>query len=172
MIRVKIVGITRESNVAVMTADSVSLCTSSPADPEAAALILELNEWLNELYHPDDNHFSMEADEVSGNRGTFVLARLEGRPAGCGGVRLLDDGRAEIKRMYVRPEARGRGIGRRILLHLEQEARTRGAQQLLLEMGGEQPEARSLYSSFGLEPVPCWGEYLATAQSVCLGKYL
>lgn len=146
---------------------------ASPTDPEAMALIKELNTYLDGLYSPDANHFSLEADEVTGSSGVFLLARIEGRPVGCGAVRMIGDTEAEVKRMYVRPEARGKGVGAVILARLEDEARSRGARRMLLEMGADQPEAQALYRRFGFRPVPCWGEYLRTIEtSVCLGKDL
>lgn len=148
----------------------VDLVVSSPHDPDSAALILELNELLDDLYHPDENHFRLDAEEVGGDRGVFILARVDGRPAGCGALRLTADGRSEVKRMYVRPGTRGQGVGRVILNRLEEHARRLGATGMLLEMGDRQPEARALYESVGFAPVPCWGEYLATPGSVCLGK--
>jgi GNAT superfamily N-acetyltransferase len=150
----------------------VDLVVSSPHDPDSAALILELNELLDHLYDPDENHFRLDAHEVTGDRGIFILARLDGRPVGCGALRLTADGKSEIKRMYVRPAVQGRGVGRMILSRLEDQARRLGATGILLEMGDGQPEARALYESAGFAPVPCWGEYLATPGSVCLGKDL
>lgn len=156
-------------NLTGMEQGPVVLEPSSPVDPEAARLIFELNAYLDDLYHPDDNHFRLDTDEVSGDRGAFFLARLDGEPVGCGAVRILDEGRAEVKRMYVRPEARGAGVGRAILERLEREARERGATELVLEMGDNQPDARALYESFGFVPIPCFGAYLATPNSQCLG---
>lgn len=150
----------------------VALEPTSPLAPEATALITELNAYLDDLYHPDDNHFRLDADEVSGERGAFFIARLDGRSVGCGAIRVLAEGRAEVKRMYVRPDARGQGVGRAILDRLVEEAVTRGVRELVLEMGDNQPDARSLYESFGFVPIPCFGEYLATPNSQCLGVTL
>lgn len=149
----------------------VELIVSSPADPDAAALIRELNQLLDGLYSPDENHFALDVSEVTGGRGVFLLARLGDEAVGCGAVRVVDD-RGEIKRMYVRPFAGGRGVGRLILARLEREARRLGAGRLVLEMGDRQPAARRLYESAGFVPVPCWDEYLSTPGSVCLGKDL
>lgn len=155
-----------------MNAAQPILETVPPSVPEAARLITELNELLDGLYHPDDNHFALTREEVDGARGAFLLARVDGRVAGCGAVRLIEDGRAEIKRMYVRPQFQGQGVGRAILSRLEQEARRLGAHGLVLEMGDQQPAAGALYESAGFRQVPCWGEYLATPNSICLGKEL
>lgn len=155
-----------------MSAPQLTLEATSPSHPDARALIIELNELLNRLYHPEDNHFSLDDEDVEGSRGIFLLARLGDQVVGCGAVRLLADGRAELKRMYVRPESQGSGVGRAILSRLEQEARARSALGLVLEMGDQQPAAHRLYESAGFRPVPCWGEYLATPNSICLGKEL
>lgn len=155
-----------------MDPDELTVAAASPTDPAAATLIRELNELMERLYHPSDNHLSLDPADVDGSRGVFLLARRGGRPVGCGAVRLLGDGRAEIKRMYVRPEAQGARVGRTLLNRLESEARARGATGLVLEMGERQPAARRLYAGFGFRPVPCWGEYRATPASVCLGKDL
>lgn len=152
--------------------DGPILELASPSDPEAAALIAELNALLDALYDPDDNHFSLPPDQVSGERGVFLLARLGGEAVGCGAMRMLGDGRAEVKRMYVRSADQGAGVGRAILARLEAEARARGATGLVLEMGDSQPAAARLYEAFGFRPVPCWGEYRATPNSLCLGKPL
>lgn len=158
--------------MAPVSPDDVTLEPAAPTDPEAAELIVELNAMLDGLYHPDDNHFALDPADVRGDQGAFFLARREGETVGCGAVRLLGGGLAEVKRMYVRPQAQGARVGRRILALLESEARMRGATQLVLEMGDRQPAARRLYESFGFEAIPCWGEYLATPSSVCLGKRL
>ncbi len=153
-----------------MTMARLELHRASPGDPDAAALIAELNAELDALYRPDDNHFSLDESDVTDGRGAFLVARLEGGPVGCGAVRLLSDGRGEIKRMYVKPKARGQGVGRALLTRLEVEAKTLGATRLVLEMGDGQPVAEALYRGAGFSEIPCWGEYLATPASVCLGK--
>lgn len=144
----------------------------SPRDPDAAALIAELNAELDALYRPDDNHFALDESEVTEGRGAFLVAFFDGNPAGCGAVRLISDSRAEIKRMYVKPSVRGQGVGRALLTRLEAEAKALGAAHLVLEMGDSQPGADALYRRAGFIQIPCWGEYLATPASVCLGKQI
>lgn len=151
---------------------TIELQTASPDDVDAVRLIEELNMHLNDLYDPDDNHFSLDGAQVTGANGVFLLGRVDGEPAGCGAVRLTPESWGEIKRMFVRPGFRGLGLGRLILTRLESEARDRGATRLVLEMGASQPEAGGLYRSVGFSETPCWGEYLATPASVCLGKDL
>ena len=84
----------------------------------------------------------------------------DGTPVGCGALRPLDPGAAEVKRMYVVPAARGRGISRLVLGGLEEEARRRGWASLKLETGPRQPEAVGLYTSAGYRPVAAFGHYV------------
>jgi putative acetyltransferase len=73
----------------------------------------------------------------------------------------------EIKRMFVRPAARGRGIARLLLARLEVEARARGFRLLRLETGSLQPDARGLYERAGYRPIPCFGPYAGAPHSRC-----
>ena len=91
---------------------------------------------------------------------------------GCGAVRRLDDGSAEIKRMYVAASERGTGVGKAILAVLEGEARRLGAPRLILETGTRQREALGLYRRAGFVEIPPFGEYGGSPLSQCLGKDL
>jgi putative acetyltransferase len=141
--------------------------------PLAYQLISELNAELSERY-PEDGatHFRLDAAEVALGRGAFLIARVDGEAVGCGAVRRIEDGVAEIKRMYVRTTARGRGIGGAILAALEAEARGLAVSRLVLETGVRQPEALALYRRFGFEVIPLFGEYVGSSLSVCMGKDL
>jgi putative acetyltransferase len=102
-----------------------------------------------------------------------VVARDgHGTALGCGGLRPMEPGAAEIKRMFVRPEARGTGLARLLLERLEDEARARGFHLLRLETGTLQPEARSLYERAGYEPIPCTGAYRGSPYSRCYERQL
>jgi GNAT superfamily N-acetyltransferase len=99
-----------------------------------------------------------------------------GGPAllGCAGVRRLPGhaGVAELKRMYVRPTARGGGVARTLLSACEQAAADMGYRELWLETGLRQPEAVALYTSAGYVPVPRFGQFRDEADSVYLGRAL
>lgn len=152
---------------------TITLVPRSPDDEVARELFGELNTFLASLYPPEENHTSLPAADVADGRGVFLVALQNDQPIGCGAVRLLDDGRAEIKRMYVRAQARGLGIGRQLLDALETHARQLGAHELVLETGPLQIEAVALYERNGFVPCPCWGEYLLTpASSLCMAKPL
>jgi GNAT superfamily N-acetyltransferase len=89
-----------------------------------------------------------------------LLARdASGQAVGCGALRPLGDGVAEVKRMYVVPGARGRGLSRVVLAGLEAAARDRGWTTLRLETGPRQPEAIALYEGAGYRPIPAFGAY-------------
>jgi GNAT superfamily N-acetyltransferase len=84
----------------------------------------------------------------------------DGTPVGCGALRPLAADSAEIKRMYVVPQARGRGLSKVILAALEDEARSRGWTTLRLETGPKQPEAVALYARAGYQPIGAFGHYV------------
>lgn len=104
--------------------------------------------------------------------GTFLVVHVDGEPAGCGGVGRLDETTGELRRMYVVPAHRGKGLGRRILEALEDAARELGYTTMRLETGNEAPEAIGLYTSSGYEPCACWGPFATDPKSRCFEKQL
>lgn len=85
--------------------------------------------------------------------GAFVVIDSDGEPVACGGLKRLDDRRAEIKRLYVAPAARGRGLGHRLLRALETIARERGYEAVRLDTGNTQPVALRLFTSAGYREI-------------------
>jgi pimeloyl-ACP methyl ester carboxylesterase/GNAT superfamily N-acetyltransferase len=141
--------------------------------PVAAELIASLNAELAAQYPEEGaNHFRLDGAEVAPGQGAFVVAWDGSTPVGCGAVRLLDDGRAEIKRMFVPPEHRGRGVARLVLAALEERAAELGVTTLVLETGTRQHAAQALYRSAGFHDVACWGEYAGAPLSQCMAKEL
>ncbi|WP_406211349.1 GNAT family N-acetyltransferase [Kitasatospora sp. NBC_01560] len=145
--------------------------------------------------HPDAQHLSAEVqqeyvrrygdgdltvlhpDDFEPPAGLFLIAYLAGEPVACGGWRAkqagpdgLRDGDAELKRMFVVPAARGRGLARSVLARLEATAAAAGRTRFILETGTEQPEAVALYTSEGYLPIRKFGIYREHPQSICLGK--
>jgi GNAT superfamily N-acetyltransferase len=103
----------------------------------------------------------------------FVVAYDDGgRPIGCGGLRRLDDSSAEIKRMFVAPDARGTGVSVAILRALEDRARARGWNTLRLETGTAQPDAMRFYEREGYELIPNFGAYAGAPLSLCYERRL
>ena len=142
--------------------------------PVSLALIGQLNAELSATYPEDGaNHFQLDLDEVTPGRGAFVVLYRDEQPAGCGAVRRLDAGTAELKRMFVDAAQRGRGLGRALLETLEAEARALGVSRLVLETGTRQLQAVALYEAAGFQAIPLYGEYVTSPEtSLCLGKEL
>lgn len=141
--------------------------------PVVRELIGELDAELDALYpEPGANHFELPTADA------FLvawqpLAGARERALGCGAVRVIDEGIGELKRMYVRPEARGQRVASLILTALETTALGLGCRRLVLETGTRQVAAMALYRRHGYAQIPCWGEYLQSAgTSTCLGKAL
>lgn len=139
--------------------------------PVAVSLIDALNEELSERYpEPGANHFELSEADVT--TGTFLVATLDGKAAGCGAIRVVEPGVAEIKRMYVPHGMRGRGIATALLAGLEMAARELKVRRLVLETGARQPEAIALYRRAGFDFIAPFGEYVGSPLSVCMGKDL
>lgn len=97
-------------------------------------------------------------DEMAPPQGAFLVAYVDGEPAGCAGLRRLDGRTGEVKRMYVTPSARGRGVARALLAGLEDAARRAGYERVRLDTSAAQPEARALYCSAGYGEIPAYND--------------
>jgi GNAT superfamily N-acetyltransferase len=104
--------------------------------------------------------------------GLFLVAEVDGVPAGCGAWRALPAGEAAIKRVYVEPSFRRRGLAQLIVAALEDSAARAGHAAVVLNTGQEQPEALGLYAVLGYVPVPGYGIYACAPDAVFLGKEL
>ena len=141
--------------------------------PSARSLIGALNAELAAQYPEEGaNHFRLDAHEVVEGRGAFFVAYADGQPVACGAIRRANAGTAEIKRMYVAPAARGKGIGRMMLDTLEAEGRRLGVTRIVLETGERQLEALALYERAGFTRIALFGEYIGSPLSVCMAKDL
>ena len=101
-----------------------------------------------------------------------VVAYQESMAVGCGAIKAYESGIAEVKRMFVREELRGRGIARKVLEEMERWASELGYTSCILETGKKQPEAISLYQKCGYTLIPNYGQYAAVENSVCMQKQL
>ena len=144
---------------------------ADPAHPEAAELIAALDGDLHGRYPGMPIH-GIDAAGFIAAGGVFLLARLEGRAAACGGIRPIGESTVEVKRMFVRPEYRGRAGRAPVLAALESAAARRGCRTVRLETGDRQTEAIGLYQSSGYRPIPCFGEYVSDARCLCFEKNL
>jgi GNAT superfamily N-acetyltransferase len=141
------------------------------ADPVAQHLVERVQQEYVVRYGGRDAAV-VDPAEFSPPLGLFLVAEVDGRPAGCGGWRSCGDGVAEVKRMYVEPAFRRRGIAALVLTELERTAAAAGHRQLVLNSGARQPEALALYDRVGYTPVPGYGVYADAPDAVFLGKAL
>ena len=149
-----------------------------PSGPEpfdsddAQALVRAQQEELRGLDGAGDIGPTREAWMFEPPDGVFLVSRVDGRAVGCGGFCRFDETRAELKRMYVVPGARGLGLGRELLAALEAEARAVGYAGIVLETGVLQDASLGLYTSSGYAPIPCYGVYAEREWSRCFEKAL
>lgn len=142
-----------------------------PADARVRKLIGMLDELQTAVYPAESNHLdsieTLERDNV-----TFFAAFLDGEVVGCGAVKRMSERYGEIKRMYVEPSARGRGVGKALLVALEFSLLAHGIGLARLETGIRQPEALALYERCGYSRIPPFGAYREDPLSVFLEKRL
>ncbi len=140
--------------------------------PDAALLIEEVQALYAQRYGIHDVSPTDPA-EFEAPDGLFAVAYdAAGAPVATGGWRMLGEGRAEVRRMYVRESVRRRGLARTVLAWLEESARAAGATTMVLETGRPQPEAIALYRASGYTDVSPFGYYAEDPKSVFLGKPL
>jgi putative acetyltransferase len=142
-------------------ADHITIELAPSATDEVRALIGELDRELAGEYSAEQRH-GLTLEAIFQPHVRFFLARLNGAAVGCGGVALFA-GFAEVKRMYVRDAARGRGVGQALLARIETEARQAGFTLLRLETGDRQPAAIRLYTRAGFQPCAAFGIYATMA---------
>jgi GNAT superfamily N-acetyltransferase len=137
----------------------------------AQALIALLQAEFVERYGgPDET--TVDPLEFVAPHGAFFVGYLDSEPVVCGGWRSLRawPNTAEIKRMYVAPEHRRRGLARVLLAHIEDSARAAGCTRIWLETGVMQPEAMALYASEGYQPIDGYGHYKDAPLARPMGK--
>ncbi|PRX49464.1 acetyltransferase (GNAT) family protein [Prauserella shujinwangii] len=143
------------------TTPAIDVAVTDPRDPVARhclrAYFAELAARFAGGFDPGRS-ISADDDELVPPAGLLLVATRHGEPAGCGALKLHADGRAEIKRMWVAPGARGLGLGRRLLTALETEAAARGATVLRLETNRALGEAIRLYRSAGYREVAAFND--------------
>lgn len=148
--------------------------------PDAVKLNDQVQLEYAERYGDEGDITPLDATMFDPPRGLYLLAYDdEGRPLATGGWRSQEendegysDGDAEIKRMFVIPEGRGKGLARRLLAALEADARAAGRTRMVLETGDQQPEAIALYTSSGYTVCPKFGHYRTYDNSICMAKAL
>ena len=148
--------------------------------PDAVKLNNEVQAEYDLRYGDGGDATQLDPSDFAPPNGLYLVAYDDnGVPVASGGWRRQDtndegnlDGDAELKRMFVIEQVRGRGLARRILAALEDDARAAGRTRMVLETGTRQPEAVTLYTSSGYEPCGKFGYYRFHEDSLCYAKAL
>ncbi|MGW3043513.1 bifunctional helix-turn-helix transcriptional regulator/GNAT family N-acetyltransferase [Kitasatospora sp. NPDC001159] len=145
----------------LLTAATVTLDTVDPDHPDAqyclCSYYAEIQERFDTGFDPARSLLP-DAGELRPPRGQFLVARLHGEPIGCAGLKLPPDAPGEIKRMWVAPQARGLGLGRRFLAELEARAARHGRTVLRLDTNKALTAAIGLYHSYGFQEVAAFND--------------
>lgn len=147
---------------------------TAPTD-DVRALISELEQVLHAEYPPEQRH-GLSLDGIFQPHIQFFVAHGDTGAAGCAGVALFAD-LAEVKRMYVRPAARGQGVAEALLERIEAAVRAAGLERVCLETGDRQLAAMRVYARGGFSRCAAFGHYVAMpvekiAASIFFEKYL
>lgn len=144
------------------SSSSIALEVTDPGNPEVAPIF---DAFIREADGPLDIDLDIEAEiaagpprELAGPHGVLLLARVDGEPAGLGGVRFLDTEVAEVKTMFVSPTHRGQGLARAILVELERIAREHDCLRTQLDTSDYLTGAVALYRSAGYREVPPYND--------------
>jgi GNAT superfamily N-acetyltransferase len=146
----------------------------SPRDADAARLLALLTEEIRQMYadRGEDGSGGFEIEDAEQPGSAFIVAYADDAAIGCGALRPYDAEAGEVKRMFVLPEYRGRGVAALILTALEQEAVRADYRVMRLETGDRQPSAVRVYERAGYRRSPPYGVYVNWVGSLCFVKEL
>jgi putative acetyltransferase len=153
-----------------MQTDDIILKRTSNSDADFKSLISQLDQYLA-VVNGEQNAF-YAPNNVLDPLDTVVIAYYNDKPVGCGCFKKYDASSVEIKRMYVNPNIRGKGIASKVLNELETWAKEQGFTQTVLETGVKLDDANALYRKQGYHIVPNYGPYPGVDNSVCMAKAL
>ena len=149
---------------------SVIITPGDPRDPQASALLRQSHALMESLFPPEDNHF-LDISELCVPEIAFFVARQDDTILGT--AALADKGDyGEVKSMFVSPDARGLGVGMKLLEQLEAQARNLGHGAMKLETGSLLHEAHRLYARGGFTQCAPFGDYEANSSSLFMEKLL
>ncbi|WP_420968951.1 GNAT family N-acetyltransferase [Bradyrhizobium sp. B120] len=154
-----------------MRTPDISIAPEDPRQADVRQLIDLSDAHMQALYPPDSNHL-VPVETLADADTVFLVARRDGEVLGSIAFRLIAPGHAEMKRMFVRADARGHGLGRRLLGVLEDAARSREITRISLETGIRQPEAVGLYRAAGYRECPPFADYAPDPLSLFMTKRL
>jgi putative acetyltransferase len=149
---------------------SITITEVAPDSADAIQLIGELDEHLMAHPYPPQSRHAFSIEKLLREGVVFFIAHYEEQLAGCGGIKMFEADYGEVKRMYVRPIFRGKGLGKAMLNRLAEYARGKGVGLLRLETGIYEVEAIGLYERFGFQRRGPFGEYVEDPLTVYLEK--
>jgi putative acetyltransferase len=156
-----------------LPSSALEISLADPREPEAAALIGAMTAEVRAIYdHKIDGHGNFKPEDVLVPGSGFLLGRVGRQAVACGAYRPLAPGVAEIKRMFVVPEHRGRGYSKAILTTLERMATESGYLAVRLETRAKQAAAIALYEGLGYARIPNYGIYEGREDCLCYEKPL
>lgn len=146
----------------------LSLIKTNSDSSDFRSLVVALDADLQARYGEQQSFFAQfnKLDHIH----HVIVAYENTQPIGCGAFKEYELGVAEIKRMYVKPELRGKGIAAEILRSLERWAKDEGFKTCILETAIKQPEAIRLYEKCGYNRIPNYGQYIGVEISLCMQK--
>ena len=153
----------------MVSLDTITIRPERPDQPDVVRLIEALDAHATSLYPPESNHL-IDVAALCAPSVTFLVVRAGDEAVGCGAVVRDPRGWGELKRMYVRPDQRGRRIGAALLAELEAVASGAGLPLLRLETGIHNTEALRLYRRAGFIERGPFGDYAPDALSVFMEK--
>lgn len=157
------------SVTSALPASAFHITFEDPDQPDVHALIEELDAYLYSLY-PPENVYALDITALQHPSVRFAVVRGDdGAALGCGAI-VVNAEYGELKRMYVRPHARGRGLARRLIETLETHAVQTGCRSFMLETGPTMPEALMLYERLGYRQRGPFGDYPDDPLSVFMEK--
>jgi putative acetyltransferase len=148
----------------------IDLLRTNSGNPDFIKLVKLLDAELA-IVDKEDHSFYSQFNKINKIK-HVVVAYEDEMPAGCGAIKEYDAVTMEVKRMYVLPESRKKGIALKILDELESWAAELSFTSCILETGKRQPEAIGLYKKSGYKQIPNYGQYAGVENSVCFGKEL
>ncbi|HSR40442.1 MAG TPA: GNAT family N-acetyltransferase [Phnomibacter sp.] len=150
---------------------SISLLRTDSSHPDFIALVRQLDADLA-IRDGDEHAFYAQFNKIDKIKHALVAYNESHEPIGCGAIKAFSSDAMEVKRMWVVPAFRGKGIASEILKALEDWARELGYRRCVLETGKKQVEAMHLYPKNGYQLIPNYGQYIGIENSVCFEKRL
>jgi putative acetyltransferase len=149
----------------------MTLRRTNSTDTDFVSLVHLLDADLKVRDGDKDHEFYHQFNAIT-NINHCIVAHEMDIAVGCGGIKAFDDTTMEVKRMFVLPEHRGKGIAAKILSDLESWSKELGFSKCILETGYNQPEAIALYKKCGYHIIENYGQYKSVENSVCFEKTL